>query len=119
MKTNKKIILLVIATLLTFPFFGKELFPDGTPIPDWFRTYEKVDINKLGKVYKITECGVVNDSTLLQTEQIQAVIDRAHANGGGVISVPQGVYLSGALFFKQNTHLHLEKNAVQIGRAHV
>jgi len=115
MKTNKKIILLVIATLLTFPFFGKELFPDGTPIPDWFRTYEKVDINKLGKVYKITECGVVNDSTLLQTEQIQAVIDRAHANGGGVISVPQGGYLSGALFFKQNTHLHLEKNAVLKG----
>ena len=115
MKTNKKIILLVLATLLTSPFFGKELFPDGTPIPDWFRPYEKVDFNQLGKLYKITYYGVMNDSTLLQTEQIQAVIDRAHANGGGVIFVPQGVYLSGALFFKQNTHLYLEKDAVLKG----
>ncbi|HAR37947.1 MAG: exopolygalacturonase [Bacteroidetes bacterium GWD2_45_23] len=115
MKTNKKIILLVLATLLTFPFFGKEFFPDGTPIPDWFRIHEKVDINQLGKLYKITDYGVVNDSTLLQTEQIQAVIDRAYANGGGVVFVPQGVYLSGALFFKQNTHLYLERDAVLKG----
>ena len=115
MKTNKKIILLALASLFTLSFFGNELFPDGTPIPDWFRTYEEVDINKLGKVYKITDYGVVNDSALLQTEQIQTVIDRAHANGGGVICVPPGVYLSGALFFKQNTHLHLEKDAVLKG----
>lgn len=115
MKTFKKLLLFVLATLLPFPFYGKEHFPDGTAIPDWFSTYEEVDIHELGKIYKITDYGVVNDSTLLQTAQIQAVIDRAYASGGGVISVPQGVYLSGALFFKQNTHLHLERDAVLKG----
>ena len=115
MKTFKKLLLFVLATLLPFPFYGKEHFPNGTAIPDWFSTYEEVDIHELGKIYKITDYGVVNDSTLLQTAQIQAVIDRAYASGGGVISVPQGVYLSGALFFKQNTHLHLERDAVLKG----
>ena len=112
---NKKVILLGIATLLCFPFFAKEAFPDGTPVSDWFTKYEEVDIHKLGTIYRITDYGVVNDSTLLQTEQIQAVIDKAHANGGGVISFPRGVYLSGALFFRQNTHLHLEEGAVLKG----
>ena len=57
----------------------------------------------------------MNDSTLLQTEKIQAVIDLASNNGGGVIVIPEGTYLSGALFFKPGTHLHLEKKAVLKG----
>ncbi len=112
---NKKVILLGIATLLCFPFFAKEAFPDGTPVSNWFSMYEEVDIHKLGTIYRITDHGVVNDSTLLQTAQIQAIIDKAHANGGGVISIPRGVYLSGALFFRQKTHLHLEEGAVLKG----
>ena len=112
---NKKVILLGIATLLCFPFFAKEAFPDGTPVSGWFTKYKEVDIHKLGTIYRITDHGVVNDSTLLQTEQIQAVIDKAYENGGGVICIPQGIYLSGALFFKQNTHLYLEKDAVLKG----
>ena len=115
MNMNKKTIILLLYTLVCTPFFANERFPDGTVIPDWFRNIEEVKIEKLGKIYKITDHGVVNDSTLLQTEQIQAVIDKAHANGGGVISIPQGVYLSGALFFRQNTHLHLEEGAVLKG----
>ena len=82
---------------------GKELFPDGTPIPDWFFQNEKVDISKLGTPYRITDYGVTDDSTLIQTEKIQAVIDRAAAAGGGVVIVPRGTFLSGSLFFKQGT----------------
>jgi len=111
----KKTILVLLCTLLSAPFFAKERFPDGTPVSDWFTKYEKVDIHELGTIYRITDHGVVNDSTLLQTEQIQSVIDKAYTNGGGVIYIPKGVYLSGALFFKQNTHLYLEKEAVLKG----
>ena len=111
----KRISLLVICTLLSLPFFADNLFPDGSPIPDWFNQNEIVDINTLGKHYRITDYGVVNDSTLLQTEAIQSVIDQAHQNGGGVIIIPKGVFLSGALFFKPTTHLYLEKDAVLKG----
>ena len=55
----------------------------------------------MGKKFLITDYGVVNDSTLLQTERIQAVIDLASDNGGGVVVIPEGTYLSGALFFQR------------------
>ena len=51
----------------------------------------------------------MNDSTIVQTKKIQEVIDLAARNGGGVIVIPKGTFLSGSLFFKNNTHLHLEK----------
>ena len=86
----------------------QQLFPDGTPIPAWFSDTAKVDVDKLGKRYVVTDYGVKNDSNLLQTEQIQAVIDRAATDGGGVVVIPQGTFLSGSIFFKQGTHLYLE-----------
>jgi polygalacturonase len=58
---------------------------------------------------------VGEDSTVVQTAQIQAVIDRAAAEGGGVIVVPKGVFLSGSLFFKAGTHLYLEEGGVLKG----
>lgn len=85
------------------------LWPDGTPIAEWFNDTTKVDVNTLGKKYVITEYGVRNDSTIVQTEAIQKVIDLAASNGGGVIVIPRGTYLSGSLFFKQGTHLYVEE----------
>lgn len=99
----------LFAIVLCFSISAKEVFPDGTPIPDWFRQNELTDINKLGKHYRVTDYGVAQDSTIVQTKQIQAVIDQAHSAGGGVIIIPQGTFLSGALFFKQGTHLHLQE----------
>ncbi|MBQ8672522.1 MAG: exopolygalacturonase [Bacteroides sp.] len=90
-------------------------FPDGTPIPAWFSETMEVNIETLGRKYNIVEHGVANDSTLLQTEQIQAVIDKAAGEGGGVIIIPKGTFLSGALFFKKGTHLHLQEGAVLKG----
>lgn len=110
-----KITLLLLAALLCLQVLGQEKFPDGTPIPDWFRKNDIVNINSLGTKYNILEHGVVNDSTLLQTAKLQAIIDRASENGGGVIIIPRGTFLSGALFFKPKTHLHLEEGAVLKG----
>ena len=64
--------------------------------------------------FNILDYGAVRDSTVLQTEAIQKAIDAA-ARRGGTVVVPSGVYLSGALFFKPRTHLHLEKGAVLKG----
>lgn len=62
--------------------------------------------------YVVTDLAVyANDSTKLQTEAIQNIIDIAEANGGGRIIFPAGTYLTGALFFKPGTRLHLEKGA--------
>ncbi|MDD3079551.1 MAG: glycosyl hydrolase family 28 protein [Paludibacter sp.] len=65
--------------------------------------------------YLITDFGVNNDSTRINTEAIQSVIDKVSDEGGGTIVVPKGVYLSGALFFKPNTKLRLLEGAVLKG----
>lgn len=95
--------------------FVSEIFPDGTPIPEWFREHRVVSVKELGKQYCITNYGVQNDSTILQTERIQAVIDKAAQEGGGVICIPEGTFLSGSLFFRPRTHLYLEKGATLKG----
>lgn len=88
-----------------------DLFPDGTPISEWFKDTIKVDVSTLGKQYVVTDYGVKTDSTIIQTKEIQAVIDRCSADGGGVVVLPKGTFLSGALFFKPKTHLHFEDGA--------
>lgn len=111
MKKIKLLPLLAIAAVLHLPLFSQELFPDGSPIPAWFRQHTSTDIHKPGQAYRITDYSVVNDSTLVQTEKIQAVIDKAAAAGGGVVIIPKGSFLSGSLFFKPSTHLYLEEGA--------
>lgn len=86
-------------------------WPDGTFISPWFSDTSRVEVDALGLQYDITEHGVKTDSTLLQTAAIQAVIDHVSAKGGGVVVVPRGTYLTGALFFKPGTHLHLNEGA--------
>lgn len=91
-------------------------FPDGTPIPDWFRDTTKIDLASLGKIYDISAYGAVaDDSTVLNTNAIQQVIDLAAGAGGGVILVPKGIYKSGALFFKPGTHLHVAAGGILKG----
>ena len=109
---NIKILSIALALCVSANMSAKkevkqDLFPDGTPVPAWFSDTTKVDVSTLGKQYVITDYGVKTDSTIVQTEAIQSVIDKAAQAGGGVIVVPQGTFLSGSLFFKQGTHLHV------------
>ena len=88
-----------------------QAWPDGSQMEPWFADTARVDVERLGRQYVITDCGVRPDSALLQTEAIQAVIDSAAASGGGVIVVPRGTFLTGSLFFRPGTHLHLSEGA--------
>lgn len=97
----------------------KDSFPDGTEIPHWFSETTKVECNDLGKKYVITQYGAKNDSLKLQTKVLQKIIDKAAKRGGGVIVIPKGVFLSGALFFKPKTHLYLSEGAVLKGSDHI
>ena len=84
--------LLILTLVLPFGTFAQDKFPDGSIIPEWFHDTTSTDIDALGKHYKLTDYGVVKDSTRIQTEKIQAVIDTAYAQGGGVIIVPEGTF---------------------------
>lgn len=88
----------------------KNRFPDGSKMSPWFSDFTKTKLENLGHQYIITEHGVKNDSTLVQTVALQAVINKA-AETGGVVVIPTGTFLSGALFFKPKTHLYVSENA--------
>ena len=110
---RKFILLLLSVVVLTGSAKTKkrpavETWPDGTEMDDWFADTTKVDVASLGRQYVITDYGVKRDSAIVQTAAIQGVIDRAAREGGGVVVVPEGTFLTGALFFKQGTHLHVK-----------
>lgn len=117
---RKTIILLLAVLTLTASAKPKgkkavETWPDGTVMDAWFMEKGRVDVNALGRQYVLTDYGVLAGSTEVQTRQIQAVIDRCAQEGGGVVVVPTGTFKTGALFFKQGTHLHLSEGAVLLG----
>lgn len=92
----------------------REYFPDNTPIDDWFYDTQVPSLADLGKQYVLTEHGICDDGKIY-TKEIQALIDEAHENGGGVIVVPAGTYMTGALNFKQGVHLYVSEGAVLKG----
>ena len=60
----------------------------------------------------ITDFGALPDNATINTKAIQAAIDHLAAIGGGTVIVPQGVFVSGALFLKPKVNLHLQKGGV-------
>lgn len=96
-----------------------ETWPDGTVMDAWFMNKKKVDVASLGRQYVVTDYGVANDSTVVQTKALQGVIDKAADNGGGVVVIPKGTFLTGALFFRQGTHLCMEEGGRLKGSEHI
>ncbi|MCR4859938.1 MAG: glycoside hydrolase [Bacteroidales bacterium] len=69
-----------------------------------------ISIERNVKEYNVKKFGVKGRGAV-ETAAIQAVIDRAAAEGGGTVVLPAGKYLSGALFFPRGVNLRVEKKA--------
>lgn len=65
--------------------------------------------------YDITEYGAIGDSQTLNTTAIQAAINDAHENGGGIVNVPDGIFMSGSIFLKDNVTLHVSAGGTILG----
>ena len=75
---------------------------------------------KRTKRYLITDFGAVADGKTVNTKAIQAAIDKCAANKkGGVVVVPKGTFLSGAIFLKQGANLLVEKDGVLKGTTNI
>ncbi len=59
--------------------------------------------------------GAKVDGTTLDSPAINAAIDRAHGQGGGMVYLSPGVYLCGTVVLKSNVTLYLEAGAVILG----
>jgi hypothetical protein len=64
----------------------------------------------------ITKYGAIDDTKTVSTKAIQAAINAcALLKTGGVVVVPKGIFLSGAIFLKQGVDLLVEKDGVLKG----
>lgn len=63
----------------------------------------------------IRDFGAIADGFASCTQAIQAAIDAAAGEGGGVVVVPPGRYVTGALQLRSHITLHLEAGAVLLG----
>ena len=67
----------------------------------------------------ITVTGLVDDGSTVNTKAIQAAIDRCAANGGGILVIPKGGYVSGALFLKPRVNLELAAGTVLMASTNI
>lgn len=95
------LILLSLLAAVTFSVEGHKLPKPAIPLPTF-----KPD------TFDIRKSGAVDRPGVLNTDAIQHAIDECNRQGGGVVLVPPGVWLSGPLVLKSNVNLHLRRNAM-------
>ena len=69
---------------------------------------------KYTRDYDVRDFAAVGDNRTLNTEAIQRAIDEC-SRTGGTVTISNGIYLTGTLFLKDNTHLNIEAGAVLRG----
>jgi polygalacturonase len=74
---------------------------------------------KAPKRFVISDFGAGADAKTVNTKAIQAAIDKCAASGGGIVVVPKGTFVSGAIFLKQGTNLYVEKGGVLKGTTNI
>ena len=66
-------------------------------------------------IYNIEDFGAKGDSLTINTNPIQKAIDNCAKNGGGVVMLKNGIFISGTVILKDNVTLQVEKNAKLVG----
>ena len=65
-------------------------------------------------VVSLKDVGGVADGVTLNTEAFAQGISKLTKQGGGRLTVPEGVWLTGPIMLKDNIELHLQKNAIVV-----
>ncbi len=67
------------------------------------------------KNYNVLDYGAKGDGKTINTEAIQKAIDKCAANGGGIVVIPAGEFISGTICMKSNVELYLQEDALLKG----
>jgi hypothetical protein len=74
-----------------------------------------ISLNSYGKDRLITEFGAIPDNKTINTLSIQNTIDAVHASGGGKVIIPNGSFVTGTIFLKDNITLYFMEGAILYG----
>jgi polygalacturonase len=64
--------------------------------------------------YSVADFGGIGDGIFLNTDAFGKAIDALSQKGGGTLTVPGGIWLTGPITLKSNINLHLEEGALLI-----
>ena len=92
------------------------------PAKDYTRYYERLDADiKPVQDFQIPDnqvnlkdMGGVADGVTLNTEAIEKAISKLTKLGGGRLTIPEGVWMTGPITLKDNIELRLQKNAILV-----
>ena len=73
----------------------------------------------LGVTINARDCGATGDGERLDTQAIQAALDRCAGGGGGVVLLEGGRFLSGTLHLRSHVTLRIEAGATLLGSTNV
>ncbi|MGY4538484.1 polygalacturonase [Mucilaginibacter sp. UYNi724] len=73
----------------------------------------------LSQAYNIKDYGAVADGKTINSAALQKAVDACSKNGGGIVYVPPGTFITGTFHLKSNVDLHLETGAVLLGSANL
>ncbi len=65
--------------------------------------------------FDVADYGAIGDSLHINTLEIQKAIDDCSQNGGGIVVLKKGVYISGTIMLKDNVTLHIDEDAKLVG----
>jgi len=71
------------------------------------------------QTYNVKDFGAVGDGITLDSKSIQKAVDVCSNNGGGIIYLPSGKYLSGTIILKDDTFLELSPGATLLGSSKI
>ena len=77
----------------------------------------KPAVDRGAHVYNVREFGAKGDGATLDTAAVQAAIDAAHQDDGGIVLVPAGDFIVGTLELKSYVTLHLAAKGRLLGSA--
>ncbi|HLP75847.1 MAG TPA: glycosyl hydrolase family 28-related protein, partial [Candidatus Paceibacterota bacterium] len=75
--------------------------------------------NSANRFFNVRDFGAKGDGQTSDTATLQKALDACAKAGGGTVTVPAGVYLTGSLVMGSDTRLQLERNANLSGSADI
>lgn len=111
MQQNWKVCWLVILVLPFAAAFGQANLKMGKDnLPIWTKDAGARRQPAKRKIFSANSFGAKGDGATNSTKAIQAAIDAATKNAGGIVAFDHGEYVTGAIFLKDNVHLFVGVN---------
>ncbi len=110
--TKKVFLILLVLILCTQVSYAGDYTKYYQNLPTEVRPVENVVIP--ANEVTLTETGGIGDGITLCTEAFTKGISKLTKMGGGRLTVPQGVWITGPIMLKDNIELHLNRNAIVI-----